>query len=50
MKKIKSTKKNVARTLKLARETVRELQPEQLAVVAAGCNTTSWTTEAPLHG
>ena len=50
MKKTKSTKKNVARSLRLTRETVRELQPDQLAVVAAGCNTTSWTTAAPPHG
>lgn len=38
------------RTLKLKPETVRRLNADDLTNVAAGCDTTSWTTERPNSG
>jgi hypothetical protein len=35
------------RVLRLAQETVRALTAHDLTGVIAGCNTTSWSTEAP---
>jgi len=35
------------RVLRLAHETVRALTAQDLAGVISGCNTTSWSTEAP---
>lgn len=35
------------RVLRLTAETVRMLHPEALARAVSGCDTTSWTTDAP---
>ena len=35
------------RALRIAQETVRTLGSDDLTQAASGCDTTSWTTEAP---
>ncbi|HEX8114745.1 MAG TPA: hypothetical protein VF516_43745 [Kofleriaceae bacterium] len=40
--------RNERRALRLTQETVRLLRPEALAQAMSGCDTTSWTTDAPV--
>lgn len=48
MKKIANPERSGRRTLRLTQETVRLLRPEALAQAMSGCDTTSWTTQAPV--